>query len=145
LIERIRGEQQVLTNGEWAEASFIVQASDSAERLAMSIDDRFPDVFATSRMIALMELAAARAMKKVLRPEQLSVGVSLNVRHSAATPLGSEVRARATYLHQDDKLLVFKVEAFDQSGMIGDGEHTRAVVDTERLLRGAERRRRITG
>jgi fluoroacetyl-CoA thioesterase len=133
----------MLNNGEWAEAGFVVQESDTAERLAISNEDAFPKVFATSRMIALMELAAARAMKKLLRPEQLSVGVSLNVRHTAATPVGSAVRATATYIGSEDKLLVFKVEAFDESGTIGDGEHTRAIVDTERLLSGASRRRRV--
>ncbi|HYM34322.1 MAG TPA: hotdog domain-containing protein, partial [Steroidobacteraceae bacterium] len=72
------------------------------------------------------------------------VGVALNVRHLAATPVGSEVRATATYLRNESQLFVFKVEAFDESGLIGDGEHARAIVDAERLLRGAERRRRIS-
>jgi len=38
-------------------------------------------------------------------------------------------------------LLRFKVEAFDDAGLIGTGEHTRAIVDTTRLLSGAEKRR----
>ena len=134
----------MLNNGECAEAKFVVQESDTAERLAISSEDAFPKVFATSRMIALMELAAARGMKKLLRPEQLSVGVSLNVRHTAATPVGAEVRAVATYLGLEGKVHVFKVEAFDEVGPIGDGEHTRVIVDTERLLSGASRRRRVT-
>src|SRR5262245_45686160 len=101
-----------LRTGEWAEAGFIVQDGDTAQRLAISSEDAFPEVFATSRMIALMELAAARAMKGLLKPGQLSVGVSLNVRHSAATPVGCEVRSTATYLRTEGKLLHFKVEAF---------------------------------
>lgn len=132
----------MLQPGDFAQASFVVQPSDTAAMLAITPVDRFPEVFATSRLIALMELAAARAMHRSLQPGQLSVGVGLNVRHTAATPVGCTVRAVATYLRAEGKLLCFKVEAFDEAGLIGDGEHTRAVIDTERLLGGAERRRR---
>jgi predicted thioesterase len=95
-------------------------------------------------MIALMEVAAARAMRPLLGPGQLSVGVSLDVRHTAATPVGSQVRATANYLGTEGKLLRFKIEAFDDAGLIGTGEHTRAVVDTARLLSGAEKRRPLS-
>jgi predicted thioesterase len=127
--------------GSTAEALLTVSQGDSAEALSLAADDSFPAVFATSRMIALMELAAARLMKPLLLPGQLSVGVSVHVRHTAATPVGCRVRAVATYLGPDGKLARFKVEAYDEAGLIGDGEHTRAVVATERLIAGAEKRR----
>lgn len=92
-------------------------------------------------MIALMELAAARAMKINLSPGQLSVGVSLNVRHIAATPVGCKVYAVATYLGTTGKLFRFKVEAWDEAGLIGEGDHEHARVDTERLLQGANKRK----
>ena len=76
----------------------MVGSSDSARAFALSDRDAFPDVFATSRMIALMELAAARGMTSLLEPGQLSVGVSVAVKHLAATPVGTEVRAVATFL-----------------------------------------------
>lgn len=125
-----------------AEAALIVQPEDTARHIALSPADAFPEVFATSRMIALMEVAAARALRPLLGEGQLSVGVSFSVRHTAATPVGSQVRAVATYLRTEAKLMHFKVEAFDESGTIGTGEHTRAVIDTARLLTGAERRRK---
>lgn len=78
----------------------------------------------------------------VLQSGQLSVGVALNVRHTAATPVGCHVRAIATYLRQEGRIFQFKVEAFDDAGPIGNGEHSRAIVDTERLVSGAERRKR---
>lgn len=128
--------------GDTAEASFVVQPADTARALSISPHDAFPDVFATSRMIALMELAAARLMKPELKDGELSVGVSLDVRHTAPTPVGATVRAVATYLGPEGKLYRFRVEAFDDAGPIGDGEHTRAIVATERLLAGAARRKR---
>jgi fluoroacetyl-CoA thioesterase len=124
-----------------AEAGIVVTPEDTARHIALAPTDSFPEVFATSRMIALMELAAARAMAPLLGQGQLSVGVSISVRHTAATPVGSRVRAVATYLHTEAKLMHFRVEAFDEAGPIGVGDHTRAVIDTARLLSGAERRR----
>jgi predicted thioesterase len=50
------------------------------------------------------------------------------------------VRAVATFERNDGKLLVFKVEAFDDAGPVGEGEHSRAIIDTERLLQGAAKR-----
>ena len=126
--------------GQSADVTAVVQRSDTAQVLSTSPEDTFPEVFATSRMIALMELAAARAMRPALKPGQLSVGVSLNVKHTAATPVGGKVRAVATFERHDGKLFLFKVEAFDDAGPIGCGEHSRAVIDTERLLQGAARR-----
>jgi predicted thioesterase len=117
-----------------------VQQSDTARALSISRDDEFPDVFATSRMVALMELAAARCMRPLLGAGQLSVGVGIAVKHSAATPVGMMVRATARCESFDGKVYHFKVEAFDEAGPIGEGTHTRAIIATARLLTGAERR-----
>jgi fluoroacetyl-CoA thioesterase len=129
-----------LEPGASAEAAFTVTASDTADALALEPQDAFPAVFATSRMIALMELAAARAMRPALEPGHLSVGVALSVNHTAATPPGATVRAVATYLGPEGKLFRFRVEAFDEAGPIGGGEHTRAIVSTDRLMAGAAKR-----
>ena len=131
-----RAPLQVGTRGE---AEVIVQPSDTAHAISISREDVFPEVLATARMVALMELAAARAMRSLLRDDELSVGVGLDVRHIAPTPVGCTVRAVATFLGQDGKLWRFRVEAFDDAGLIGEGEHTRAVVTTARLLAGAAR------
>lgn len=127
-------------SGQFAEASFTVQPSDTAEALCLGEEDAFPAVFATSRMVALMEVAAARLMRPLLKEGELSVGVQISVSHGAATPVGCRVRAVATYLGLDGKLHRFEVKAFDEAGPIGSGEHLRAIVSTERLVSGARRR-----
>lgn len=127
--------------GDTADASFVVQSADTARALSISPEDAFPEVFATSRMIALMELAAARLMKSGLKAGELSVGVSLDVRHTAPTPVGARVRAVATFVGPEGKLFRFRVEAYDDAGPIGEGSHVRAIVQTERLAAGAARRR----
>ena len=128
--------------GDSHEARFDVQPSDSAQALQMAPDDSFPNVLATSRMVTFLEIAATRLMKPLLAPGQHSVGVSVSVTHTAATPVGGHVRTIATYLGTDGKSFRFRVEAFDDAGPIGAGEHVRAIVSTSRLLAGAEKRRR---
>jgi fluoroacetyl-CoA thioesterase len=130
----------MLEPGETAEVAFIAGDGDMASAVSVSPEDSFPEVFATSRMIALMELAAARLMKRVLEPQQLSVGVGVYVKHLAATPKNTRVSAVATFLGMEGKLYKFKIDAFDPAGKIGEGEHTRAIITAERLLAGAEKR-----
>jgi fluoroacetyl-CoA thioesterase len=123
--------------GTTGEISMLAGDRDMASALNIADTDVFPEVYATSRMIALMELAAARALRPLLQPGQLSVGVVVNVKHLAATPNHTQVSATATFLGQEGKLYKFKVEAFDPAGKIGEGEHSRAIIDEKRLMQGA--------
>ncbi|MDQ3742966.1 MAG: thioesterase [Acidobacteriota bacterium] len=123
-----------------AAAELLVAPTDLASALSLEAGDSYPPVFATSRMVALMEIAASRVLRPLLAPDEQSVGVTIDVAHMAATPLGVRVTATARYLGREGKLLVFEVVAHDPGGEIGRGEHKRAVVSTERLLAGAARR-----
>ena len=130
----------MLKAGDTAEAAFVTTDRDMASSPRVSPEDSFPEVFATSRMIALMELAGARLMKRILKPQELSVGVGVCIKHLAATPNNTEVSAVATFLEMEGRLFKFKVEAFDPAGKIGEGEHTRAVIHADRLINGAKKR-----
>ncbi len=123
-----------------ASAHLIVAPSDLANTLNLEPGDAFPLVFATSRMIGLMEVAAARVLRPHLREGEASVGVSVDVTHTAATPPGATVTATARFVGRDGKLFLFEVSAADDAGEIGRGTHKRAIVATERLLAGAARR-----
>ncbi|MBZ4037038.1 hypothetical protein K6T82_19885 [Flavobacterium sp. 17A] len=131
---------QKLKQNQTSEAVLTVKPSDLASALPLTSEDSFPEVFATSRMIALMELAAARMMKPLLKQEELSVGVGVNIIHTAATTVGEEVKAVARFLKLEGKLYHFSVEVFDNGGLVGKGEHTRAIVATERLINSAKKR-----
>ncbi|OUR69948.1 thioesterase [Bermanella sp. 47_1433_sub80_T6] len=117
-----------------------VQSKDLAKELSIHEGDNFPEVFATSRMVALMELAAARLMKPLLGVGELSVGVNVNVNHIAATPNNEMVQSIATFKGMEGKLYKFQVDLYDNGGKAGSGTHTRAIVKTERLLQGAQDR-----
>jgi fluoroacetyl-CoA thioesterase len=103
-------------------------------------DETFPAVFATTRMIALMEMAGARVLKPLLQSGEMSVGVTVDIVHSAATPIGAKVTATATYRGRDGKLFAFDVIAHDPAGEIGRGTHKRAIISRERLVSGAAKR-----
>jgi fluoroacetyl-CoA thioesterase len=126
--------------GDFAEAEMVAGPQEMASALCLMPEDDFPEVWATSRMIGLMEIAAARCMKPLLEPGQLSVGVGINIRHSAATPVNNKVSARATFSGREGKLYKFTIEAFDAGGKVGEGDHTRAIIFTQRLLAGAAAR-----
>jgi fluoroacetyl-CoA thioesterase len=134
-------KKRMIEVGATAEQALEVRYPDTAQALSELTEDTFPEVLATSRMIAMMELAAAKLLRPLLGEGELSVGVTVNVKHLAATPLGGRARAVATYAGPEGKLHRFKVQAFDDAGLIGEGEHTRAIVLTERLMAGAARRR----
>jgi len=97
-------------------------------------------VFATPSMVALMEAAACRSVATYLNEGETTVGVSLNIRHNAATAIGKTVRAESELIQVDGRKLVFKVTAFDEAGEIGEGEHARAIVNREKFLARAAQR-----
>jgi predicted thioesterase len=130
----------MIATGDTAEITLEVRYEDTAHALSTLTDDTFPEVLSTSKMIALMELAAAKLLRPLLKDGELSVGVVVNVKHLAATPIGGRVRAVATYTGPEGKMHRFRVQAFDDAGLIGEGEHTRAIISTERLLAGAAKR-----
>ena len=92
------------------------------------------DVYATPSMIALMEGAALSAVEPFLPPEYSTVGTELNVKHISPTPLGMKVYARAELVKIEGRALSFKVEAFDETGKIGEGEHGRFIVEIKKFL-----------
>lgn len=123
-----------------ATATLRVGPADLAGALSEDPEEAFPPVLATTKMIALMELAAARLLRPLLGPGELTVGVTVDITHSAATPAGAQATATARYLGRDGKFYLFEVVARDLGGEIGRGTHRRAIVSTERLVTSAARR-----
>lgn len=91
------------------------------------------DVFATPAMIALMEETAWKSVQPYLEEGQGSVGIQLNVDHLSATPLGMKVRCESEVTAVEGRKLTFKVTAYDEAGLIGEGTHQRFIVDNEKF------------
>ncbi len=131
-----------LPQGAAGTVEWVVRESDLASALSADHKESFPRVFATARMVALMEVAAARAMAEILEEGELTAGVSINVTHTAATPPGATVRATARFVRMEGKFYHFEVSAEDDAGEVGRGLHDRAIIQHRRLLESAEKRRR---
>ena len=97
-------------------------------------------VFSTPEMIALMECAAVAAVDSVLPPGHHTVGIHLEVSHTAATPVGHKVTAHAELIEIDGRKLGFRVRAHDEAGTIGEGLHYRFIIEEERFMRRARSR-----
>jgi fluoroacetyl-CoA thioesterase len=127
-----------------AEVTQRVSPPESAEASHASPTHEFAAIPATSRMVELMEIAAARLMKSHLGAGEISVAVAMNVTyvaHSLRQPhAGSTMRAVASYSGVSGRLHRFRINAFDESGLIGTAEHSRAVVVERRLMSIARKR-----
>ena len=91
-------------------------------------------VYATPCMVALMEGAACEAIANCLQDTETTVGTALNIEHISATPVGMDVRAEATVIAVEGKVITFEVRAFDEAGEIGKGTHKRVIVPTQKFL-----------
>ncbi len=90
-------------------------------------------VLATPVMINLIEAAALACCEQHLPPGHQSLGIHLDVRHIAATPVGMRATASAELVKIEGRTLTFRVEARDERELIGDGLHERVVVNVERF------------
>ena len=101
--------------------------------LASSIDPSLAAVLSTPTMVSMMELAAMEAIKPFLEAGESSVGMTIEVSHTAATPPGHRARAEAELTKVEGRRLEFAVSAFDDVEQIGSGTHRRAVIDSAKF------------
>lgn len=105
-----------------------VRCTVTAERTADALGNPGVRVFATPFVIALLEDAAGAVLAPHLPAGATTVGTAIEMKHLAATPVGMEVRARATLLEADGRRFLFAVEAWDAQEKIAEGRHERFLV-----------------
>jgi predicted thioesterase len=131
------GWSQVLVKGLRGEATVTVSAGNTAKEVGSGS----VPVFATPMLVALMESAAIKALQGRLPEGQTTVGTKVEISHTAATPVGMTVTAQAELVEADGRRLVFDVMAQDEAGLVGEGRHERFIVETEKFLSRAEKRK----
>ena len=104
------------------------------KHLACTVGSGDLSVLATPMMVALMENAAMLCVQSELAEGESTVGSQISVSHIKPTALGKKVSAKATLLSREGRKLTFHVEAHDEEGLIGEGEHTRYVINKEKFL-----------
>lgn len=114
--------------------SFTTTMRVSAEITAEYIGSGDLAVLATPAMCALMENAAMMAVAAHLEEGQTTVGTALNIEHSRATKVGAIVTATAVLTEVNGRELQFNIAARDEIGVIGEGTHTRFIVNREKFM-----------
>ena len=88
-----------------------------------------PPVFATPWLLDVMETAAYEAIRPHLDPGEASVGVGVDFKHLAPTPVGDTIVATARVTEVKGKLIRLDFEARDSHELVARGKHVRAVVE----------------
>src|SRR6266498_4095380 len=125
------GIPMTITVGLIGEQSIIVTTSLTAQAFGSG---SLP-VYATPALVALVETAALNAIHPLLPEHQTSVGTFISIKHLAATGLNQTVRAHAEVTQIEGNQITFAVQAWDAKQLIGEGTHTRFIVDIERFMK----------
>jgi len=97
-------------------------------------------VLATPAMILLIEKTASECLTPFLKDGESTVGTSLDIKHSAPSPVGSEVFCRAEVIETDRSKIVFDIKVWDSAGEVGSGKHERFLVDNAKFTARAAAR-----
>ncbi|MCD6435930.1 MAG: thioesterase family protein [Clostridiales bacterium] len=123
-----------LKNGMSFTSEIIVEKKDTAA--AFGSGNMY--VLSTPMMIGLMENASLNAVDKYLPKGYQTVGIHLDVKHLAATPMGMKASATAELIEIDEKKLRFKVVAYDEKDKIGEGYHSRFIIESKSFMEMTE-------
>jgi predicted thioesterase len=93
-------------------------------------------------MINLIEAAALAAVEHLLPARHQSLGIQLDISHTAATPIGLRVIATAEVSRVEGRSISFRVTARDEFETIGGGTHRRVVVSVARFDERVQRKLR---
>lgn len=91
-------------------------------------------VLATPMMMALMENAAMLAVKDELPEGCTTVGGHIESSHLKPSKTGAVVRAEAEVTKIDGKKISFRVAAYCDNMLLGEGTHLRFIVEKEKFL-----------
>lgn len=128
--------KDTLKAGMTFEFSYVVPSDKTVPHLYPDIEEGsvMPQVFATGYMVGLMEFACIKFINPHIDwPRQQTVGIHVNVSHTAATPPGMTVTVKGQLDQVDGKKLSFSLEAFDDRDKISSGTHDRFIIDAEKF------------
>jgi len=111
--------------GTVGETTFVVEAKHCIEFAT----DGMPAVLSTPNLVGILERTARQAIVPFLAPDERSVGVEIELRHLAPSPLGAKVIATARVIGHSGRFVDFQIEARDEQELIIRGVHKRAIVN----------------
>jgi predicted thioesterase len=102
--------------------------------------DGMPAVFSTPNLVGLLERTARESLYPFLEPNERSVGIEIDLKHLAPTPLGAEVVITTRVIGSEGAFVTFAIEARDSRELIARGLHKRAVIRIESFARRVARK-----
>lgn len=112
------------------EKEFIVKNEDSAK----NVGSGDLEVLATPVLISYFENVSKELVKSYLEDGSSTVGMNININHLAPSKIGNKILVKSTLVEINKRVLTFKVEAFDNDKLIGEGTHLRCIINVERFL-----------
>lgn len=110
------------------EKKFVVTEDMVAKGIGLDVK-----VLSTPSLILAMEITCHEAISGLLRDGETTVGMGICMKHLKPTKIGEEFVVRARLTERDGRKLKFRVDAYDNEGKIGEGEHQRFIVDKEKF------------
>jgi Predicted thioesterase len=128
--------EKILSPGRNALVRRVVQKSDTAENYSSDLNG----LLATPVCVGLAIKAAIEVIDPYLPDGLISVGYSVDFKHTAPTSLGMTLSVQASILAVEENEVVLKIKAWDEQGEIGHGVHRRIIVDQKDLMEKAKKR-----
>jgi fluoroacetyl-CoA thioesterase len=123
--------------GTTGELQFVVEQKHAIDFAT----DGMPAVLSTPNLIGLLERTARKALEPFLDPDERSVGVEIELRHLAPTPLGAQVTCIARVYHVEGRKVDFQIEAREHGQLIARGLHKRAIIRVQSFAQQVTNRR----
>lgn len=101
----------------------------TADLTADALGNKGVMVLATPCILTLIENACSAMLEPHLPAGAATVGTVVELKHLGATPLGMQVRAKATLLETDGRRYVFSVEVWDAKEKVAESRHERFLVN----------------
>ncbi len=91
-------------------------------------------VYGTPSLVALMEETCHLSVGDYLEEGTGTVGISMEIKHVSATPIGMKVKCHSELIQVEGRKLTFNVEAYDEKELIGTACHERFIIDNEKFM-----------
>ncbi|NLY08724.1 MAG: thioesterase family protein [Tissierellia bacterium] len=106
----------------------------TTEMTAAKLGNKGVEVFSTPEMLGLMEMTCKKSVDPFLEPGQGTVGISVELKHLAATPVGMEVACESELVEVKGNMLTFKVVCTDEVEKVGEAVHKRFIIDQSAFM-----------
>jgi predicted thioesterase len=116
----------------------------SDENTAEAVGYKGMPVLGTPHLVGVMETACI-FVHEFLPENHLTVGISNDMKHLAASPIGATIVTKAQLTAIEGRKLTYHIEAHDSIEKVAEGIHTRFIVDSKKFFANLEKKKHQLG